>query len=359
MRLRPIHVVVLVAAFALTGSAQFLTTGGEVVDVIDGRTIIVASPAGRVKIELQFIEVPEPQQQMHDAAKNHLRDLLLGKVVEYRPFRLFGDRTVGRVTLNKIDISLQMLRDGAAWHPVSGISAQDAQERRLYSEMEAAARSEKRGVWSVSALKPAWEFRAEREAASSQGKNAPLRPNARLAARGKRTGAWADENPAIGDVGMLTHGYDAAKRLGYVSTMLIQIEPSPDEADNKVTSYLDFTYHYREDAQKGRTGVFVVTLITYADNLRFLRKGDLYLVEGKKTLMGKAKRTTTTVDGVIKEKLTYAVNRSAIEKLVLGTGYLQFGDRLIEPRSFAYAILYNMLQVSGKTQLASADKPKR
>jgi len=359
MRTRSLNIALLVAAFALSVSAQFLSTGGEVVDVIDGRTIIVASPTGRVKVELQFVEVPEPQQKMYEEAKAHLRDLVFGKVVEYRPFRLYDDRTVGRVTLNKVDISQQMLRDGAAWYPVSGVSAQDADERRLYSEMEVAARSDKRGIWSVSGLKPPWEFRAERDAGSSQGRSSGLRPTARSAAKAKIPGAWNDENPAIGDVGMLTHGYNAAKRLGYVSTMLIQIESSEEEMANKVKSYLDFTYHYKEDPVKGRSGVFVVTLITYADNARFLRNGDLYLVEDKKTLMGKAKRVVTTEDGIMKEKLTFEVGRSAIEKLVLGMGHLKIGERRIEPRVFAYAVLYNMLQVSGKTQVASAEKPKK
>jgi endonuclease YncB( thermonuclease family) len=357
MRIRTIQFLFILAAFTATASAQFLTTGGEVVEVIDGRTIVVASPAGRVKVELQFIEVPEPQQSMHEEAKAHLRDLVFGKVVEVRPFRLHGNRTIGRVTLKDVDVSQQMLRDGAAWHPVAGVG-QESNEQKLYSDTQAAARSEKRGVWSVPGLKPAWEFRAEK-AAKAEIKNAAVRPSARPSVSSKRPGAWGDINPAIGEVGMLTHGFSAAKRLGYVSTMFIRIEPNEEEKASNGATYLDVTYHYKEDLQKGRTGVFVVSLISYSRTPRFAKNNDLYLMDGKKTLIGKATRTVTTEDDLVKEKLVYTVERSSIEKLTLGVGHLKFGDRLIEPRSFGYTILYNMLQISGKTQVASADKPKK
>ena len=115
MKVRLIPIVVFLLMFAFNASAQFLSTGGEVVEIVDGKTVVIAIPNGRVKVELQFVEVPEPGQPMHDTVRAHLQKLLMGKVVEYKPFRLFADRTVGRVTLNNVDVSQQMLRDGAAW----------------------------------------------------------------------------------------------------------------------------------------------------------------------------------------------------------------------------------------------------
>src|SRR5688572_3488652 len=104
---------ILVLSFPSFGQ---LSSGGEVVDIIDGRTIVVAAANGRVKIELQFIEVPQPGQELTDTITNHLRTLLVGRIVEYRPKMIIADIVVGRVLLNNVDVSRQMLRDGAAWH---------------------------------------------------------------------------------------------------------------------------------------------------------------------------------------------------------------------------------------------------
>lgn len=359
MRKRSIQLFILIAAFAISVSAQFLTTGGQVVEVIDGKTFVVSGPTGVVKVELQFIEVPEPQQQMHEDAKAHLRDLLFGKTVEYRPFRLYSDRMVSRVTLNGVDVSQQMLRDGAAWHPMTRVG-QEANEQKLYSSTEAAARADKLGVWSVPGLKPAWEFRTERAVAQAAATRSNSGGRAGSRAKAKPSGEWGDANPAIGDVGVLTHGYNAAKRLGYVSTMLIRVEQTDLEKATNGSTFLDITYHYKEDPVKGRNGIFVVTMVSNASSPQFTKNNDLFIIEGdKKTLIGRAKRTVSTQDDIVKEKLTWEVQRSSIEKLTLGMGHLNVSNRLIEPRSFAYTILYNMLQVSGKTQLAAADKSKR
>jgi endonuclease YncB( thermonuclease family) len=357
MKVRLIPIVVFLLMFAFNASAQFLSTGGEVVEIVDGKTVVIAIPNGRVKVELQFVEVPEPGQPMHDTVKAHLQKLLMGKVVEYKPFRLFADRTVGRVTLNNVDVSQQMLRDGAAWLIPINTSGQDKNEHSLYSTMETAAKGEKRGVWSMTGLKPAWEFRAEKNTERSQSQNTYRQTAAKP--RSKQPGYWGDVNPLIGDVGALSHGYNAGKRLGYVSTMFGGVEQTEDDKANNRVMALDITYHYKEDTQSGRDGLFVITVISNSNTPRFARNNDLILMEEKPILIGKAKRTVSSGENRIRETLTYTVQRSAIEKLVNGTANLSIGGHLVQPRSFAYSILHNMLQISGKTWLASAAKPKR
>ena len=157
--------------FAITTSAQ-RTLSGEVIDVVDGKTVRLATQTGEIKVELQFIEVPEPGQDLHETVKDHLRSLAKGKVVAYRPLRLLRGRTIGRITVRGVDLSLQMIRDGAAWHVSSKSVGQDAAEYDVYQSMESTAKSEKRGLWSIPGLKPAWEVRAEKIAEARRAEDA-------------------------------------------------------------------------------------------------------------------------------------------------------------------------------------------
>ena len=134
--------------FVASAAAQ-LTIPGEVVDVIDGKTVLVAIPGSKVKVELQYIDVPEQGQQLSDTVTAHLRSLVIGKSVEYRPQVLLKDRAIGRLTIKNIDISQQMLRDGAAWHKPIDSSGQERAEFDIYASTEAAAKQERIGVWSI------------------------------------------------------------------------------------------------------------------------------------------------------------------------------------------------------------------
>jgi len=351
---RVITFVTLLIAFTINASAQFLTLGGEVVEVIDGKTIVVASATGRVKVELQFIEVPEPEQQLHQTVKTHLEKMLMGKVVEYKPSVLHSDRTIGRVTHNGVDVSEQLLRDGAAWHVPLAVNTQSAPEKKIYADAETAAKNEKRGIWSIAGLKPPWEFRAQRQA-----EHANQNTDQRAAPQAKKPGYWGDKNPAMGDVGALSHGYNAATRSGYVTSSRFLVEQSPE--DKAAGSYmtLDVTYWYREDVKKGRNGIFVVTLHSYAKSPRFQRNNDLVLMDTGNVVMGRAKRTVSNSGDTLVETLTYTVSRGHLDRLVNGNSMLRIQNHLLIPRSFAYSILHNMLQASGKTQLASSKKSKR
>lgn len=146
----------------ISGFAQ-MRSGGEVVDVINGKTVVVAIPSGRLTIELQYIDVPEPAQALHAAINDHVRRLLIGKAVELETRGFARDRATARLILNGVDVSQQLLRDGAAWHIPIEVSGQSESEFETYAGFEALARQEKRGVWSITGLKPAWEIRAENE----------------------------------------------------------------------------------------------------------------------------------------------------------------------------------------------------
>ena len=53
---------------------------GKVVEVIDGKTAVVEiGTSGKLKVVLQYIEIPEPEQPLHGWLKSIWKNLLLGK----------------------------------------------------------------------------------------------------------------------------------------------------------------------------------------------------------------------------------------------------------------------------------------
>lgn len=68
-------------------------------------------------------------------------------------------RIVGKVVLNGEDICLEQIRAGYAWHYKKYQDEQSAEERALYAESEAVARSEKRGLWKDRDPVPPWAYR--------------------------------------------------------------------------------------------------------------------------------------------------------------------------------------------------------
>lgn len=153
-------VLVVLSSLAFS-QARF---AGKVVEVIDGRTLVIETSAGKVTAQLQYIETPELEQPLHTVVRDHLASLAIGKVVEFRALRLEGKITVGRVEIGGVDLGLQLVRNGAAWHEPVEISGQSANEARDYSENQLSAKVEKRGVWSVPDLKTPWQVRAEKQA---------------------------------------------------------------------------------------------------------------------------------------------------------------------------------------------------
>jgi endonuclease YncB( thermonuclease family) len=152
-------------AAALT-TATFAQTGviGKVVEVLDARTLVLETSAGRVTVRLQYVEVLEEGQPLYAITRDHLSRLALGKSVEYKTLRIIRGDSIARITtFEGIDLSLQMIRDGAAWHEPRSTSGQPESESADYEANQALAKNEKRGVWSVPNLKTPWEVRTEND----------------------------------------------------------------------------------------------------------------------------------------------------------------------------------------------------
>lgn len=331
---------------------------GKVIEVIDGKTVVIEMGSGKLTAVLQYIEVPEPEQPLYWTARDHLEKLVLGKSVEFYPQGIMPAKTFGQLYVGGLDIAQQMLRDGAAWHVSAQKSGQGREESNSYQYNQEQAKSEKRGVWSVENMKPAWQFRAgklenaRRQEYGLSGTSAnAVEMNTAYAkpAANKKPGMWGDTNPSLKNIGALLNGYNAKTKTGYVGTSLLGVTELDKEKENdEQKTAVDITYFYKEDDQKGRKGVFVVSVVSISKEWRFLKYNDLSIVSDEKnTVIGKAKRTTLNDGDTVRERLTYEVKRSAIEKIVNGGDVIiKVGDYMIRPNQGLQLLLYNMLQIS-------------
>jgi len=334
-------------SFEVSVSAQF-PIAGQVIDVIDGKTVLIAHSGGKVKVELQYIDVPEPAQELHDTVKAHLRTLLLGKSIEYRPKTILSDRAIGQVSVRNLDISQQLLRDGAAWHIPIEQSGQGKAEFEVYTALEKAAKNDKLGVWSVEGLRPAWEFRAEQKKlqeqvkyANSKSPSTTIMPNRKLAARPLG-------NPSLGNVGALANGYDPKTGRGYIGTSFLKVKELDQSIEIDQQTAVDISYYYKQGDGNTRTGKFVFSMVSTSKKWRFLTNNNLVLTgSGKDMVIGKAKRTSWANGDDMREKLIYEISREALERIVNDDEIkLKVGAYLMEPAPGLKYVLYNLLQIS-------------
>ncbi len=105
--------------------------------ILDGDTVVVA----RERIRLFGMDAPEMDQSGGEAARNHLRWLIAGRVVVVAPIeRDHHGRIVARVTCAGTDLSRAMVRDGFARSmPFFGWD---------YVPSEIAARYRRCGLWA-------------------------------------------------------------------------------------------------------------------------------------------------------------------------------------------------------------------
>jgi endonuclease YncB( thermonuclease family) len=154
--------VSLLLSFVAVASAA--TLQAKVTEVQSGNTIVVSNINRPLKVRLKGIAPPEAGQPFSDAAREHLKALVMDKAVFVDYTDLSGGYLQAKVSFNQIDIGSQMLRDGVAWYDRSGDYALSAADRDFYARCEEAARTEKRGLWSDQHATAPWEFRRAKEA---------------------------------------------------------------------------------------------------------------------------------------------------------------------------------------------------
>jgi endonuclease YncB( thermonuclease family) len=153
--------LIFVLILFLSDFAYAKTMEGLVVGVADGDTITVLDQQKNTyKIRLQGIDAPEKNQAFGEKSKQSLHDLVHSKQVriEYDKEDKYG-RIVGKVTVDDVDVCLQQLLLGMAWHYKKYQNEQSVSDRSIYSDSEVKSKSLKLGLWSDDTPMPPWEFR--------------------------------------------------------------------------------------------------------------------------------------------------------------------------------------------------------
>ena len=122
---------------------------GRVVGVSDGDSVTVLdAQKTQYKIRLAGIDAPERAQAYGQKAKESLSDLVFGKQVdvEWSKQDRYG-RTIGKILLAGVDINLEQIKRGMAWHYKQYQNEQSPEDRVAYAQSESQARDKKLGLW--------------------------------------------------------------------------------------------------------------------------------------------------------------------------------------------------------------------
>ena len=146
--------VALVAAFAASGK----TLEGKVTRVADGDTIRVTDGERRYQVRLERIDAPESRQDYGYEATVYLDKRIGGKTVkvEWQKKDPYG-RILGIVYLDGVDINLEMVATGNAWHYAYFDNTPE------YTEAEKSARAARLGLWSGDSPINPYDFRQARK----------------------------------------------------------------------------------------------------------------------------------------------------------------------------------------------------
>lgn len=139
------------------------TLQGKVVSVADGDTVTVLDDQKiKHKIRLQGIDAPEKTQAFGNKSKQSLEDMVHGKlvIVDYQKKDKYG-RVVGKVKLESLDVCLEQVNRGMAWHYKQYSSEQSKEDQVSYSQAENKAQAQSIGLWKDKSPTPPWIFRKQ------------------------------------------------------------------------------------------------------------------------------------------------------------------------------------------------------
>ncbi|MFM6991602.1 MAG: thermonuclease family protein [Rhodoferax sp.] len=135
---------------------------GLVVGVSDGDTIkILDDSQQQHTIRLMGIDAPEKTQAFGQKSKQSLSGMLYGQrvLVEWSKRDKYG-RIVGKViTSEGIDVCLEQVARGMAWHYKKYAAEQSAADNIRYGDAEIVARTSKVGLWHDDMPMSPWIWR--------------------------------------------------------------------------------------------------------------------------------------------------------------------------------------------------------
>lgn len=134
---------------------------GRVVAISDGDTVTVLDAENHQhKIRFAGIDAPEKAQAFGQASKRSLSDMVYERQVsvEWGKRDRYG-RVIGKISADQIDVCLEQVRRGMAWHYKQYQRDQSPADRQAYAAAEDIARANHVGLWRDAHPIPPWEFR--------------------------------------------------------------------------------------------------------------------------------------------------------------------------------------------------------
>lgn len=158
-KLMPLFITTAILVFSISTFAD--TIQGRVVSVADGDTVTVLDAFNTEhKIRLMGIDAPEIEMPFGEWSRENLSSLVFGKqvIIEHGKQDRFG-RIVGKIIVNGVDVNLEQLKAGMAWHHMQNQRAQAPVDQKSYSEAEEYARTIRQGLWADEKPIPPWDWR--------------------------------------------------------------------------------------------------------------------------------------------------------------------------------------------------------
>ena len=129
--------------------------------VADGDTVTVLDADNKKnKIRLTGIDAPEKRQAYGNESTESLMNLVFLKNVTVQSSGTDRyKRELGKVLLNGLDVNLEQIKRGFAWHYKHYQRDQPPEDRVSYSDAEIEARQRRTGLWRGDSPIPPWEYR--------------------------------------------------------------------------------------------------------------------------------------------------------------------------------------------------------
>ena len=143
----------------------FANEEGLIINVVDGDTVhLLNDNQEKLKVRLHHIDAPELDQSYGKESKFTLEQLILNKKVT-----VISDkkdkykRLLGVISLDEMDINLEMIKAGAAWHFKKYAKFDQTEyQYQIYDENEHQAKLKKIGLWKENAISP-WLWRKNKK----------------------------------------------------------------------------------------------------------------------------------------------------------------------------------------------------
>ncbi|HMQ03591.1 MAG TPA: thermonuclease family protein [Pyrinomonadaceae bacterium] len=319
-------IALLAALFVAFGAHAQGSITGKVVDIVDGRTFVLEASNGPITASIQYVDVPEPEQPLSGLVREHLKSLLFSRIVTFVPFGFSPRAMVGRVQLNGVDLGLQLVRDGAAWHMPPDRTGQGREESLIFHGHQELARTEKRGIWSIEGLTPPWIFRSRkgplmidagfdkfepRSATDTSIRNyRPARPDLDMWVE---VGGepFSQKNPT----GKLFWGYDPITRIRNTSTP--SIAQVVAENGSLLEVEIRTIYFQGEIRPRAPNTTFVLALLATSPrhNFRSNARG-VIVADGVQIDLGSAQRFYRDDGRTVQEMLQYRIGGGDLRKIV-------------------------------------------